>query len=193
MRSGFLPTKRSMYGSKPSMVSPEPIPTSPSSVSTRTTVASNRARGTGSHAAWNGGPSGNRSRRRVTFVIFTLGARVVAVGGVVAPLGNASHEIRVAVRERILEGGSSRGPVGFADRGLVRDSDIEPHCDQNALRDAELRRAPGDAVEGLTAEGLLVHDHSDGTHQHARLDDGKERHVPRARRSERADDRGGGR
>src|SRR5215510_9445285 len=68
--SGFLPRKSPAYGSKPSMVSPEPSPTRPSSVSTRTIVASKRVRGTGSHAARNGGSSGSRRRLSSTFVIF---------------------------------------------------------------------------------------------------------------------------
>src|SRR5689334_81755 len=60
--SGSCPTNSDSKASKPSIVSPDPIPTTPSSVSTRTTVTGNVVRGTGSHAAGNGGSSGTTSR-----------------------------------------------------------------------------------------------------------------------------------
>ena len=50
---------RCSNASKPSIVSPDPMPTTPSSVSTRTIVAAKSVRGTGSHAAGNGGSSGS--------------------------------------------------------------------------------------------------------------------------------------
>src|SRR3954470_7463682 len=62
MASGSRPMNRCWYASKPSIVSPEPTPTTPSSVSTRTSVMGKTVRGTGSHAAGNGGSSGTRRR-----------------------------------------------------------------------------------------------------------------------------------
>jgi hypothetical protein len=62
MAIGSCPMNRWPNSSNPLIVSPLPMPTRPSSVSTRTIVASKCRRGTGSHAASNGGSSGSRSR-----------------------------------------------------------------------------------------------------------------------------------
>src|SRR5689334_2951527 len=67
--SGSRPMNRCAKASNPSIVSPDPTPTTPSSVSTRTIVTGKRVRGSGSHAAGNGGSSGTTSRSRRMAVI----------------------------------------------------------------------------------------------------------------------------
>ena len=80
MASGSSPMNRCSKASNPSIVSPEPIPTTPSSVSTRTIVTGNDDRGTGSHAASNGGSSGTTTRVRPMRLI--LIARSIAQSAV---------------------------------------------------------------------------------------------------------------
>src|SRR5262245_46604449 len=115
MASGSSPTNRCSKASNPSIVSPEPRPKTPSSVSTRTLVTGNVVRGTGSHAAANGGSSGTTSRASRTAVMRIRWSIAQATRcGTVAPPGGStgeSHQRRVA--SAMVEGAHQAAVVEF--------------------------------------------------------------------------------
>src|SRR3954470_15155725 len=184
MRSGSWPRKRCSNASKPSIVSPDPIPTRPWSVTTRTTVAENDRRGTGSHAATNGGDSGVRSRSSSIRSISTTSdprstrspaGPEIRVGGLVgggndrvhAGLGGhrvangADRGLAVVREHELLVVGGRVHPDGRHDQQivdvLVRDGAL-PNGGRHAGGDTGLRRAPRQRSVGLALDRRLVHE-----------------------------------
>src|SRR3954447_26290070 len=115
--SGSCPMNSDSNAANPSIVSPDPTPTTPSSVSIRTIVTGNSVRGTGSHAAGNGGSSGIRSRssriaviriagqyRRPAPIRYGSDSTWVAHGRrVPAPMVGQAHEAAVVEFDRVTK------------------------------------------------------------------------------------------